>query len=325
MARTDIDVVHVCTPNSSHAEISIAALQSGKHVMCEKPMAKTAAEAKAMLDAAKATGKLLTIGYQNRFREDSLFMKNLCADGRAGRRLLRQGLRHPPPRRPRLGRVHGQGEAGRRPPDRPGHPCPRPDPVDDGQLRARDRARLHLRQDRQDRQLGQHHGPLGSRPSSRWKTAPSAWSSSRTAPPSIVESSWALNMIVSNEAMTMLCGTKAGADMFPPDRPGRADLRLAGGPGVPRARQRRAQRQALHPELHHGRHVPGRWGQARAVRGRHEGVGRLAQGRARRGRAGGQARAGLHGHAASSKPSTSPRSRTTSSSMARYRRARSRT
>ena len=79
MARTDIDVVHVCTPNSSHAEISIAALQSGKHVMCEKPMAKTAAEAKAMLDAAKATGKLLTIGYQNRFREDSLFMKNLCA------------------------------------------------------------------------------------------------------------------------------------------------------------------------------------------------------------------------------------------------------
>ena len=78
MARTDIDVIHVCTPNSSHAEISIAALQSGKHVLCEKPMAKTAAEAKAMLDASRATGKLLTVGYQNRFREDSLFMKNLC-------------------------------------------------------------------------------------------------------------------------------------------------------------------------------------------------------------------------------------------------------
>ena len=48
-----IDVVHVCTPNRSHSFISIACLKAGKHVMCEKPMAKTAAEAKAMLDAAK--------------------------------------------------------------------------------------------------------------------------------------------------------------------------------------------------------------------------------------------------------------------------------
>jgi len=44
--RTDIDAVHVCTPNSTHAEISIAALKSGKHVMCEKPMAKTAARSR---------------------------------------------------------------------------------------------------------------------------------------------------------------------------------------------------------------------------------------------------------------------------------------
>ena len=70
LAREDIDVIHVCTPNSSHAEISIAAMKAGKHVMCEKPMAKTAAEAKAMLDASRETGKKLTIGYQNRFRED---------------------------------------------------------------------------------------------------------------------------------------------------------------------------------------------------------------------------------------------------------------
>ena len=51
-----IDVVHVCTPNKSHAPISIAALEAGKNVMCEKPMAKTAAEAKQMLEAAKRTG-----------------------------------------------------------------------------------------------------------------------------------------------------------------------------------------------------------------------------------------------------------------------------
>lgn len=52
-----IEVVHICTPNDSHAEITIAALEAGKHVMCEKPMAKTAADARRMLEAAKRTGK----------------------------------------------------------------------------------------------------------------------------------------------------------------------------------------------------------------------------------------------------------------------------
>ncbi|AIS52934.1 putative dehydrogenase [Thermoanaerobacter kivui] len=41
-----IDVVHVCTPNKSHADITVDALYAGKHVMCEKPMAKTAADAR---------------------------------------------------------------------------------------------------------------------------------------------------------------------------------------------------------------------------------------------------------------------------------------
>jgi predicted dehydrogenase len=52
IARPDIDIVHVLTPNKLHAEISIAALEAGKHVMCEKPMAIHYAEAKAMVDAA---------------------------------------------------------------------------------------------------------------------------------------------------------------------------------------------------------------------------------------------------------------------------------
>lgn len=70
-----IDIVHVLTPNDAHAEISIAGLEAGKHVMCEKPMAKTAADAKRMAEAAKRTGKKLTIGYDNRFRQDSLYLK----------------------------------------------------------------------------------------------------------------------------------------------------------------------------------------------------------------------------------------------------------
>ena len=76
-----IDVVHVCTPNRSHSFITVDALEAGKHVMCEKPMAINSAEAKKMLDAAERTGKLLTIGYQNRFRTDSTYLKQEAEDG----------------------------------------------------------------------------------------------------------------------------------------------------------------------------------------------------------------------------------------------------
>ena len=57
-----IDVVHVCTPNRAHSFITVDALEAGKHVMCEKPMAINSAEALKMIVAAKRTGKLLTIG-----------------------------------------------------------------------------------------------------------------------------------------------------------------------------------------------------------------------------------------------------------------------
>lgn len=79
-----LDIVHVLTPNDSHADISIAALEAGKHVMCEKPMAKTAADARRMVEAAKRTGKKLTIGYNNRFREDSMYLKKMCQEGKLG-------------------------------------------------------------------------------------------------------------------------------------------------------------------------------------------------------------------------------------------------
>lgn len=79
-----IDVVHVCTPNRSHAEISIAALYAGKHVMCEKPMAKTAADARRMVEAARASGKKLTIGYQHRHKPESTFLKSVIERGDLG-------------------------------------------------------------------------------------------------------------------------------------------------------------------------------------------------------------------------------------------------
>jgi len=81
---SSLDVIHVLTPNDSHADISIAALEAGKHVMCEKPMAKTAADGRRMVDAAKRTGKKLTIGYNNRFRPDSQYLKKMCDRGDLG-------------------------------------------------------------------------------------------------------------------------------------------------------------------------------------------------------------------------------------------------
>ena len=84
LQKESLDIVHVLTPNRSHCEITVAALEAGCHVMCEKPMAATSADAEKMLQASKRTGKKLTIGYQNRFRPDSLYLKRVCANGDLG-------------------------------------------------------------------------------------------------------------------------------------------------------------------------------------------------------------------------------------------------
>lgn len=79
-----IDVVHVLTPNRAHSFITVDALDAGKHVMCEKPMAINSVEAKKMVDAAKRSGKKLTIGYQNRQNPHSLYLKKEALDGTFG-------------------------------------------------------------------------------------------------------------------------------------------------------------------------------------------------------------------------------------------------
>ncbi len=80
----EIEVVHVLTPNRSHADITVDSLYAGKHVMCEKPMAKTVADAKRMVDAAKETGKKLTIGYQHRQKAQSRYAKEYIDSGALG-------------------------------------------------------------------------------------------------------------------------------------------------------------------------------------------------------------------------------------------------
>jgi predicted dehydrogenase len=86
--RDDIDVVDIVTPGSSHAEIAIAALEAGKHVLCEKPLANTVAEAEAMADAAaKAAerGVFAMVGFTYRRVPATAFARQLVAEGRIGR------------------------------------------------------------------------------------------------------------------------------------------------------------------------------------------------------------------------------------------------
>lgn len=67
IARDDIDLIDVCTPGDSHAEIAIAALSAGKHVLCEKPFAANAQEAEQMVRVAEETGLLLVEAFHYRY------------------------------------------------------------------------------------------------------------------------------------------------------------------------------------------------------------------------------------------------------------------
>jgi predicted dehydrogenase len=81
----DLDAVSVCTPNGIHAEHSIAALEAGKHVLVEKPMAMSARDARKMIDAAKASGKHLVVGFQHRFDPKSLMVRRQVESGSFGK------------------------------------------------------------------------------------------------------------------------------------------------------------------------------------------------------------------------------------------------
>lgn len=85
--RDDIDLIDICTPGDTHAEIALAALQAGKHVLCEKPLANTVDEARAMTDAARdaaARGVRSMCGFTYRRVPAVAMMARMFADGRIG-------------------------------------------------------------------------------------------------------------------------------------------------------------------------------------------------------------------------------------------------
>ena len=211
-----IDVVHVCTPNRSHAEITVAALEAGKHVMCEKPMAKTAADARLMLDAAKRTGKKLTIGYQNRCYPRCLLLKRACDEGELGE--IYYAKAHAVRRRavPNWGVFLNEYEQG-------GGPL-----IDIG-THALDLTLWEMNNYEPAmvtgstfRKLADHENSAnawGPWDPKKFTVEDSAFGfiKMKNGATIYLEASWALNTLDVNEAKTILCGDKGGADMLGKD------------------------------------------------------------------------------------------------------------
>ena len=208
-----LDVVHVLTPNSSHADITIAALEAGKHVMSEKPMAKTAADAKRMLDAKNKSGKKLTVGYQSRHRADSVYLKAAIDRGDLGEIYWAKG--HAVRRRavPTWGVFLDEEKQG-------GGPL-----IDIG-THALDLTLWMMNNYKPKYVVGSVYHKLGQKdsPANAW----GAWDPKlfkvedsamgfvvmEDGASIILEASWALNSLQIDEAKCSLCGTEGGADMM---------------------------------------------------------------------------------------------------------------
>ncbi len=84
LAKDGIDLVDICTPHPSHAALAIQALEAGKHVICEKPMALTVEDAARMINTARAKGLHLYIGHTRRFDRRWVEVKQQLDSGRIG-------------------------------------------------------------------------------------------------------------------------------------------------------------------------------------------------------------------------------------------------
>ncbi len=214
LADKTIDVVHVLTPNRSHSFITVDALEAGKHVMCEKPMAINSLEAQKMLDAAKRTGKKLTIGYQTRNRADAVYLKKLVDDGMFGDIYYAKATALRRRAVPTWGVFLNEYEQG-------GGPL-----IDIG-THALDLTLYMLDNYKPKYCVGTTYRKLAEGDTDRQGNDWGIWDPNKyTVEDSAfgfvvmengatinLESSWAINMLDTREAVTSFCGTLAGADM----------------------------------------------------------------------------------------------------------------
>lgn len=208
-----IDVVHVCTPNKSHSFITIDSLEAGKHVMCEKPMAKTSEEARKMVEAAKRTGKKLTIGYQNRHTPEARYLKKVCNRGDLGEIYFARAFSIRRRAVPTWGVFLNEEEQG-------GGPL-----IDIG-THSLDLTLWMMDNYKPKMVMGSTFQKLGKKANSanawgpwnpdKFTVEDSAFGFIKMEDGStiILESSWALNSVISGEPITQLCGTEGGADIF---------------------------------------------------------------------------------------------------------------
>lgn len=84
LEKEQLDAVSVCTPNVSHKEMTLAALDAGLHVLCEKPIAMNASEGREMVEAARARGTVFQVGLHWRFRPESQALKRFVDAGELG-------------------------------------------------------------------------------------------------------------------------------------------------------------------------------------------------------------------------------------------------
>ncbi len=210
VALADLDIVHVLTPNHVHAPISIAALKAGKHVMCEKPMATSSREAQAMLDAARKSGKKLTIGYQGRQRAEAQYLKELCDADELGEVYFAKALALRRRGVPTWGVFLDKEKQG-------GGPL-----IDIG-THSLDLTLWLMNNYDWDYVVGSTYNKIGKQknvvnPWGTWKPeeytvedSAFAFIKFKNGATVILESSWALN-IMPSDTPCVLCGTKAGAD-----------------------------------------------------------------------------------------------------------------
>ncbi len=213
LLKLDLDVVHVLTPNKQHSFITVDALEAGKNVMCEKPMAINTAEAQKMLDAAKRTGKKLTIGYQNRFRPECLYLKKCIEAGDLGEIYYARAQAIRRRAVPTWGVfLDAENQGG--------------GPLIDIGTHALDLTLWEMNNYEPEMVVGSAFRKLADNENAanafgpwdpkKFTVEDSAFGFIRMKNGAVIvlESSWALNTLLVDEAKTILCGTKAGADML---------------------------------------------------------------------------------------------------------------
>ena len=215
LADPEITVVHVLTPNVSHSPITCDALDAGKHVMCEKPMAINSAEAQKMIDAAKRNNRKLTIGYQNRHTATSLYLKKEAENGTFGEIYYARAMALRRRAVPTWGVFLEKEKQG-------GGPL-----IDIG-THALDLTLWVMNNYKPKYCIGSTFHKLNNLSPDEQANAWDCWDANKfdvedsafgmivmeNGATIMLESSWALNTLDTHEAITSVCGTKAGADML---------------------------------------------------------------------------------------------------------------